>query len=172
VSGVLVLAVNINGTVVAYTSTLNDGSYSFDNLTGGEYQIIAEATEYENTAENGSVILDYGTNSSKTKDLYLTPASATKVESGSTPNSYALFQNYPNPFNPSTTIRFILPEKSKVSLEVYNLIGQKVATLINSELNAGEYNVEFNGSNLSSGIYLYKLQAGNFTSTKKMLLIK
>jgi hypothetical protein len=88
------------------------------------------------------------------------------------PTDYALYQNYPNPFNPSTTIKFGLLQDGIVILEVYNLVGEKVATLVNEELTAGYHTIDFNGSRLSSGIYLYKLSSGEFTSTKKFVLMK
>ena len=88
------------------------------------------------------------------------------------PLSYNLEQNYPNPFNPSTTIKYSIPEMSKVSLTIYNLLGEEVATLVNEEKVAGNYTVEFNAANLSSGIYFYQLKAGNFIQTKKMVLMK
>ncbi|MFN4111081.1 MAG: carboxypeptidase regulatory-like domain-containing protein, partial [Ignavibacteria bacterium] len=173
VSGALIFAYDLNGNVNSYTISESDGSYSLENLSAGEFTLIVESTEYENTADNGTVNVDYGSNSTAYKDLYLSPASTTGVGNQSTtPTSYSLMQNYPNPFNPTTTIRFTIPEKVHVKLEVYNLIGQKIATLINGELNAGQYNFDFNGAGLSSGIYLYRIQAGNFTSVKKMLLLK
>lgn len=86
--------------------------------------------------------------------------------------SYALEQNYPNPFNPTTSIKFAIPTQSDVVLEVYNLLGQKVATLVNGNLAAGYHEVEFNASELSSGIYLYSLRAGDFSKTAKMMLLK
>jgi uncharacterized membrane protein len=85
---------------------------------------------------------------------------------------FALNQNYPNPFNPSTIISFSVAKKTNVILNVYNLLGEKVATLINEIKDAGSYSTEFNASNLTSGIYIYKLEAGSFVSTKKMMLIK
>lgn len=90
------------------------------------------------------------------------------------PKEFLLLQNYPNPFNPSTTIKYSLPELSKVKLFIYNLLGEKVKTLIDEEKPAGSYNVEFTIQNLelSSGVYFYQLQAGSFIETKKMILIK
>ncbi len=85
---------------------------------------------------------------------------------------YKLFQNYPNPFNPSTTIKFSLAEADFVSLKVFNMLGEEVAELINSEMEAGFHTFNFNASDLSSGIYLYSLKAGNFVQTRKMLLLK
>ncbi len=87
-------------------------------------------------------------------------------------NKFELSQNYPNPFNPSTLIKFSIPKSNKVTLKVYNLLGQEVKTLINREMNAGTYEVKFNASQLASGIYFYTINAGNFTSTKKMMLLK
>lgn len=87
-------------------------------------------------------------------------------------DSYKLGQNYPNPFNPSTVIRFGLPFSGKVNLTVYNSMGEVVKTLINTSMETGYHEVHFNAENLPSGLYFYKLQAGTFTQTKKMLLIK
>ncbi len=88
--------------------------------------------------------------------------------------NFNLFQNYPNPFNPSTEIKFSIPQNSHVKLELFNALGEKVATLINEEMSAGLHNYQLSISNyqLSSGVYFYKLQSGNFTETKKMLLLK
>ncbi|UCH66077.1 MAG: T9SS type A sorting domain-containing protein [Ignavibacterium sp.] len=88
------------------------------------------------------------------------------------PTDYVLAQNYPNPFNPSTTIKFGLPEKSDVAITIYNSLGAEVETLVNEVREAGRYEVEFNADNFSSGIYYYKIQAGSFVETKKMILLK
>ncbi len=88
------------------------------------------------------------------------------------PIKYSLSQNYPNPFNPSTVINYTIPNAGMTKVEVFNILGQKVITLVNKNLEAGSHKVEFNASNLTSGIYFYKLQSNNFTSIKKMMLIK
>jgi hypothetical protein len=88
------------------------------------------------------------------------------------PETYSLEQNYPNPFNPSTTIRFSVPEAGLVTLKVFNLLGEQVATLVNSDLAKGRYEINFKGNDISSGIYFYTLKAGNYVSTKKMILLK
>jgi hypothetical protein len=87
-------------------------------------------------------------------------------------DQYTLDQNYPNPFNPETNISFYLPKQTKVKLTVYNALGQKISTLVNRVVSAGEKIVSFNASHLPSGIYFYRLEADNNTFTKKMLLVK
>ena len=89
-----------------------------------------------------------------------------------TVSEFALNQNYPNPFNPSTKISFTLPQTANVKLSVFNLLGEKVAELVNEIKSAGFYEVDFNGTDLTSGMYLYRLEAGEFVSTRKMTLIK
>lgn len=83
------------------------------------------------------------------------------------PNNYSLHQNYPNPFNPATIISFSLPELSYVELKVYNILGIEVTTVVNRELSQGNYNYNFDGSSLSSGVYFYTLKTNNFNQTKK-----
>ncbi|MBL7190354.1 T9SS type A sorting domain-containing protein [bacterium] len=95
-----------------------------------------------------------------------------KIGSSTAPVNYSLSQNYPNPFNPSTTINFTVKSAGKVQLDVYNLTGEKVVSLINGPMNSGAHMINFDASELSSGIYFYKLTAGNFSDTKKMILIK
>lgn len=89
-----------------------------------------------------------------------------------TPTKFGLKQNYPNPFNPSTKIVFSLPVKSHVSLKVYDILANEIATLVNSEKGKGNYEFNFNASNLTSGIYFYRLITDNFTETKRMILLK
>ena len=88
------------------------------------------------------------------------------------PKEFKLEQNFPNPFNPTTTIQYQVPADSKVTLKVYDILGSEVATLVNEEQEAGYKEVQFNGNNIASGMYVYRLQAGDFVSTKKMILVK
>jgi hypothetical protein len=88
------------------------------------------------------------------------------------PAPFRLDDNFPNPFNPSTTIGYVLPHKSAVQLNVYNIVGQQVASLVNDEQETGYHELKFDGSNLASGVYFYRLQAGAYEATKKLLLIR
>ena len=88
------------------------------------------------------------------------------------PNEYLLEQNYPNPFNPSTIIKFGIPERTNVVIKIYDILGSEAATLINQEMDIGWYEVQFNAQDYSSGVYIYRMQAGNYIRTKKMLLVK
>jgi len=85
---------------------------------------------------------------------------------------YKLNQNYPNPFNPVTTISYQIPNDGFVTLKVYNILGKEVASLVNGQKTSGRYNVQFDGSKLTSGIYFYKISAGDYSATKKLILIK
>lgn len=87
-------------------------------------------------------------------------------------NDFHLYQNYPNPFNPLTKIKYSIPQSSLVILKVYDILGNEIATLVNEEKSSGSYTIEFNAGELSSGIYFYQLKAGDFISTKKLVLLK
>jgi len=95
-----------------------------------------------------------------------------KEEEEMLPIVYKLEQNYPNPFNPSTVIKFAVPERSNVLIKIYDILGSTVTTLVNEEMDTGWYQKVFNSSGYSSGVYIYRMEAGNYISTKKMLLIK
>ncbi len=104
-----------------------------------------------------------------------TPTVSAIENSSVTPQIFTLSQNYPNPFNPSTKIQYSIEKAAQVSLKVYNVLGNEVATLVNSRQGAGTYTVTFNsnvGVNLSSGVYFYRLESGSFVSTKKLILLK
>jgi len=96
----------------------------------------------------------------------------TSVNALSLPNNYSLSQNYPNPFNPATIIKYEIPLPSNVKIEIFDLLGKNIETLVNKEQSAGSYKIYFNANKLSSGIYLYKITASNFIQTKKMILIR
>jgi hypothetical protein len=106
--------------------------------------------------------------------LLIKPLPATKLAAGDAFNSddYKLFQNFPNPFNPATIISYKINQSGFVTLKVYNLVGQVVKVLVNENQESGTYSKQFDASELSAGIYLYKLQINSFTSVKRMTLIK
>ncbi len=97
---------------------------------------------------------------------------ANLVEDSQIPKKFILYQNYPNPFNPITTISFLIPHESQVTLKVYNTVGEKVVTLVDNFLSAGKHSIDWDASVFSSGLYFYRMQAGEFVETKKLLLVK
>jgi hypothetical protein len=100
-----------------------------------------------------------------------TPVSSASLAAQAGPFRFELEQNYPNPFNPSTVLRYQLPEAGGVRLTVYDILVREVTVLVSERKNAGSYGVKFDGSNLASGVYFYRLQAGGFVQTKKLLLV-
>ncbi len=108
----------------------------------------------------------------RARQVYLRLTLTSAPEEAGLPNAFRLGQNFPNPFNPSTKIAYTLPVGSEVSLKVYNTLGQEVVTLVNEFRTAGTYEADFSANNLASGVYYYKLQAGRFTETKKMMLVR
>jgi hypothetical protein len=96
----------------------------------------------------------------------------TSINDPQMPKVFNLSQNYPNPFNPTTVISYSLPRNSYVTLTIYNDLGQKVETLVDEEQNPGGHSISFDASKLSSGIYFYRLQAGTYTQSKKLVLLK
>jgi len=130
---------------------------------------------------SGGVItsaLLYGTNifvGTETGGVFRAPISALTTgvnEKNELPNDFNLSQNYPNPFNPTTTISFSLPSKSYVSLKVFDALGREVSILVSKELTAGTYSQQWNSGSLPSGVYFYRLQAGNYSETRKLVLLK
>jgi len=104
---------------------------------------------------------------------FIPPDIATSTEDESTlPKSFGLKQNYPNPFNPVTNIRYTLSRSAEVNLVIHNLLGEEVTVIVNEIQSAGEYQAEWDASDFSSGIYFYRLVAGDLVQTKKMLLLK
>jgi hypothetical protein len=104
-------------------------------------------------------------------DWYIPTTTAVSRQSAVV-KDFALFQNYPNPFNPSTKVEFSVPKSTFVTVKVFNLLGEEVATLASQEFHAGRYTVDWNASSAPSGVYFYRLTAGSFVDTKKMLLLR
>jgi len=121
----------------------------------------------------------YGGGTTATANYYLDDYSISRLDvSGvaepvaEVPAQYTLEQNYPNPFNPATTIRFQIPKSEFVTLKIYNLLGEEVATLLSNQLISGFHSADWDASRMASGVYFYRLEAGSYSSVKKMLLLK
>jgi Secretion system C-terminal sorting domain len=140
------------GYVAGFGTTTETHSYSFndDNVTAGSYSYRLKQVDFDGTFEySNEVNVDV-----------------------TAPLEFALDQNYPNPFNPSTTIKYSTAQDGLVKLAVYNLLGEEVTTLVNTTQKAGRYEVNFNASQLASGVYIYRIETPNFTSAKKLMLMK
>lgn len=151
------LEVLSNGDVVAHFL------YYIDPVPG---QSLFNPPSSGNNPQNGAAIGDW---------MYYSMVVAQLTDVNENPtivNNFNLEQNYPNPFNPSTTIKYSVAERSNVNIKVYDMLGKEVANLVNTVKEAGSYEVSFNASNLASGMYVYSITAGNFTSSKKMMLMK
>ena len=147
--------VDESGTVVAVNNGTSSNPFTLTALVPGNYTV--------NAGHKSPLVWD-----SASVSITLTNVNNDELN----PGEFILYDNYPNPFNPSTTIRYSIPEGSITSIKIYDAAGNEVSNLVNQYEQPGTYNVEFNASRLSSGIYYYTLQAGSFTQTKKMILIK
>jgi FG-GAP repeat/Secretion system C-terminal sorting domain/FG-GAP-like repeat len=159
-----------------YTGSDNNGVFkSTDNgTTWSEANDSLTDEETESLAIDGSGQLYVGTYGYGVFRAYRTTGGTTGIEQSRTgvPKNYELSQNFPNPFNPATMINYQLPMNGHVTLKVYDVLGREVATLVDRDEKAGRYQVKFDGSRLSSGVYLYRLAAGKFVQIKKMVVLK
>ena len=181
IEGSMVYAVdNSSGQVAGYGITNTDGSFTIAELAPGSYSVTVDKVEYTASSTTATPTYDAVTGAALASTVSLSiDAVATDVtqDPGVIPESYVLDQNYPNPFNPTTQILFSLPKAERTSLIVYNMLGQKVATLIDGLLGLGSHVVTWNGRDsrgmqLSSGVYFYTLRTSSFTSTRKMVMVK
>lgn len=141
------------GFVAGFGTTTEIKVYAFtdNNVTAGTYSYRLKQIDFDGTFKYTNQI---------------------EIEVDMRPTNYALYQNYPNPFNPATTIKYTIPKEELVSIKIYDVIGNELKELVNSRQTAGQYEVSFDASSLSSGVYMYKIQAGDYVQTKKMLLLK
>jgi len=172
--GITVLAKNINNDALySYNFGKEFGDYRVSNIPYGTYELIAQKIGIDN-AISQTVTIDPITNQITGININFI-ISDVRIET-EFPDEFILYQNYPNPFNPSTTIKFRIPEREFVKLNIYDILGNEITTLINEELSPGEYEVEFSAEssikNLASGIYFCTLKSGSFFQTKKMILLK
>ncbi len=135
-------------------------TYSFDSNNSANYNPYGEYYCQTNAGNSRKIIIVKGT------------VDVEDTEVSEIPTEYRLNQNYPNPFNPTTIISYALPKQEMVTINIYNILGERVAELVNEVQNAGNYKVNFDAGNLSTGAYIYRIEAGNFVQIKKMLLIK
>ena len=171
VEGAVASLIDNNGEVVNSTISDLDGSFVLDGLSSGSYQLVSSVVDYSE-AEVNDVTLE-SSNNYLNVDLVLAVDGVTSISTDSKiVTDFALSQNYPNPFNPSTVINYQLPSNSFVTIKVYNVIGKEIATLVNEYQQSGTYAKVFSANGLTSGVYFYMIKAGNFSATKKMILIK
>jgi hypothetical protein len=150
---------------VIYWSSDNGANFASQYTGTGTYQAM-------NLVQDVNTIRGWAVSATGGIIVYNELITGISINSGPVPENYALSQNYPNPFNPTTKINFMLPKSGMVTLKIYDILGSEVATLVNENMNAGSYNIDWNAGGLSSGVYFYRLQTGDFVDTKKMMLIK
>jgi len=176
---IFAIAVNSSGHIFAGTRNMYDWPYA----TGSVYRSTNGGTSWQEInagLANSSPIGTLAINSSGRifagtygNSVFRSVGSTVSVkELTQDASSFVLDQNYPNPFNPSTTIRFGIPQRSLVTLKIFDLLGRELQTLVSEELNAGIFDVEWDAGRFASGVYLYKLQAGEFVQTRKLLLLR
>jgi hypothetical protein len=153
----------------AYSLTKSSGAYRIDSLSSGSFTLLAQRMGYNGQLRNVEI-----TNFSKDSidfvfDNYLIGINNEELK---IPVSYWLGNSFPNPFNPSVTIKFGLPKTSLTRIIIYDVLGREISRPVNEELKAGNYTINWNASNFSSGVYFYRLEAGDYIETKKMVLLK
>ena len=168
--GIIIFAKNINnGALYSYNFGKELGDYKVTNIPYGTYELVAQRIGLDN-AISQTVTIDPFNNQISGINLNFV-ISDLHSETG-IPDGFILYQNYPNPFNPKTIIEFQISELNFVKLKVYDLLGNEIAILVNEEKSPGYYQVEFDSSNLASGVYFYQLSVGSMTNIKKMVVLK
>ena len=150
----------------------NSAKLALGTLSAGQHTIVISGREAVASVMVDMILLSTDPNFVPNDNIVSALNKVANTEVQEIPDTYSLMQNYPNPFNPSTRIKFALPQSAHVILKVYDILGKEVASLIDDKMDAGYHDVEFNASDLASGMYIYRLTADHFVNTKKMLLIK
>jgi hypothetical protein len=168
--GITLLARDINNNALySYNFGKSEGDFRVTNIPYGTYELVAQKVGLDN-AVSQIVTIDPFNNQITGINLnfiFSDVQSETKI-----PDGYVLYQNYPNPFNPITNINFSIASESFVLLKVYDILGKELATLVSDNLKVGNYKVTFDGAKFTSGVYFYRLQAGEFSNVRKMIFIK
>ncbi|HLP15087.1 MAG TPA: carboxypeptidase regulatory-like domain-containing protein [Bacteroidota bacterium] len=180
VPGAIVTAVDANNQMAGYGITDQNGGYTILDLAPDKYTVTVDKAGYSSPmAQTASPTYNMSTSLGATNAIQASVSfsieSVTGVETQSSavvPADFTVGQNYPNPFNPSTKFSFTLPTSQYVTVGVYDLLGRQVASLVNSQMNAGSYTVEWNASAMTTGIYFYRVKAGATSIVKKMMLLK
>ena len=169
--GANVFLVDGQGGIGGYGMSDATGAFSISMVSAGTYSLVVDKEGYSSSTSSLPVSgMSYNV---PVADVTVTSESPTSVpQSNASPLTYQLEQNYPNPFNPTTVIQYSLPQATNVTLRVFNILGQEVATLVNALEPAGTYRAVLDGHALASGVYIYRLQAGSFTDAKRMVLVK
>jgi len=176
INGGTAISLNIVLKSGATTYRMNPGTYTIGRV---RWNVIGWNCTYDTIRHSGtglSVVYDSLTLLTNAQWGVVNPPPCTLVElkeiSGNIPTEYKLYENYPNPFNPSTTIKFDLPRESLVKITIYDIIGREVEVLVNESKEPGRYEILWDASKYSSGAYMYKIEAKDFTDVKKMILVK
>lgn len=160
------------GTMISWAVTKTDGTYSIPNVAEGSYQITVNRIGFNNNSVFG-IELNYTFGTELQNQNFSLEQTVSITQTNSiVPEKYRLYQNYPNPFNPTTKIKFDIQKAGAVKLSVYNSLGKLVKNIVNQYAPAGSFEVIFDGKDLSSGIYYYKMEVDGFVITKKMMLVK
>ncbi len=180
VSGAMVYAFDASGNLVGYGISGSNGAYTISGIAPGTYTVSTDVVGFTSTTtQTASPTYDASGNPvPSTSNLTVTPDVQTAVHQNTVqPVNYTLEQNYPNPFNPTTQIAFSIPQSMHVTVTIFNILGQQIATVVDGNMSAGSHVVLWNARNqngeiLPTGVYFYRLSTPSFTAVKKMLLLK
>ncbi len=147
--------------VVQLGNVDQDTAWVIRNLIPGKYYWTVQAIDHSYAGSEFAPV-----------DSFVVSGTGVQLISSTVPTKFTLDQNYPNPWNPSTTIRYGLPKRTMVNLSVFNILGQKILQVVNNYQDAGSHEIILMNDGLASGVYIYRLQAGDFIATRKLLLLK